>query len=805
MSASSDRNWVTYTKYGTSGGATGKTIEAASPAAVTSYDDTDAGLGVSLKSSSGLITYTTYGDSTTASGETLGDALGYVKQVEISEGTSGGKIKQRVMQYKTSGTAEASIVVGKQTFYTDEAGTDAIETTHAYQWYTGGTIPGGGMKERTTTLPTIPTAQHGTGDTVTTRSYYDDRGRMTFSQDPRNIITRNTYDQATGLMTKSQVDVDAGPSGGGWTVVSGPHEGVTTDYEYDDLGRQVQVLGQEHTANPVPGVSAASVICHATWTVYIEGVSSDQTWTAQGYRTHSSGGSSSSSSTSGGGLMTDVLIDPVSITFSDKNGNTVDQIQSKRSTGSGKLTSTDTFLRTDWSRWSTMIYSTTGLLDYERTYHTIPGQSPDLGLDGVMSDPGTSGGNFEETYYGYDADTNLRVRTLTPGGTITRTVYDPINRVNSTWVGTQDDITPLPAADAQWELTETTTTGSEAIDSAGNGKTATPQNFASMSFVTGPSGDPDSALVFDGTNDYLTAPHIIDPAATDFTATLWLNLNTVSKQNLLCQDDGGGTGYNWLVTNAVGRVFCNLGGPGHEMSTQKRLNANTWHHITLTNTGGTLRIYIDGQLEAEAVKTLSACTTGTMQIGNSKFNNPADRFDGAMAQVTIWPVALTDAQVEDLYQDRTAVTDWRDWDPHLPGSNMKKLVEHVYDDGAAGGNSNLTLVKQFADDNTTRDTAYAYDFRNRQTAVTDATGRVSVPTYDNLSRVTQTDQYDGAPGSGGTLIGKQESSFDDLGRVYQTKQFAVNPDTGAVGNALTGRSYHDNGGNVIESIAPGSG
>ena len=104
------------------------------------------------------------------------------------------------------------------------------------------------------------------------------------------------------------------------------------------------------------------------------------------------------------------------------NGNAVDQIQSKRSTGTGKLTSSDTFLRADWSRWSTMIYNTSDLLEYERTYHTIPSQSPDQGLAGIAVDPGMQGDNFEETHYGYDSDTNLRVRVLSPGGTITRTV-----------------------------------------------------------------------------------------------------------------------------------------------------------------------------------------------------------------------------------------------------------------------------------------------------------------------------------------------------------------------------------------------
>ncbi|MEM6258477.1 MAG: RHS repeat-associated core domain-containing protein [Planctomycetota bacterium] len=597
-SASSDRRWITYTKFGSAGGATGKKIEMASPAAVIDYDDTRVDLGVVLDASFGLITYTTYGDETTADGETLGDALGYVKQVMISNGSLGARIVQNQTQYKTSTNTmgEKTIVPGKTTVYTDDAGTDPIQTSYAYQWHT----PGSGvletaMKERVTTLPVVSACQHGTGEIVTTKQYYDDRGRITFSQDERGIVTKNTYNPGTGELLKTQVDVDQSESGmpTGWTVGgSAPHLHVTTDYEYDDLGRTVQVLGQEHAANPTPGISAASLIRHATWMVYIEGVSSDQTWTAQGYRTHDSGSSSSSvswSSSSGSGFTTDVLVNPVTIAFTDKNGRTTDQIQSKRSMGSGKLTSSDTFLRADWSRWSTMVYSTTGLLEYERTYHTIPSQSPDLGLAGVMSDPGAVNANYEETHYGYDGETNLRVRTLTPGGTITRTVYDTINRMSSTWVGTDDGL------------------------------------------------------------------------------------------------------------------------------------------------------------------------------------------------------------------------DWKQWNPASPGTNMKKITENVYDDGSAGGNSNVTLMRTYADDSNVRETGYAYDFRNRQISTTDPIGRVDVPTYDNLNRITQTQQYDGDPNTSGVLIGKSESSFDDLGRVYQTKQYAVNPDAGMVGNALIGQSWHDNGGNEIISIAPGDG
>ncbi|MEM1353906.1 MAG: LamG-like jellyroll fold domain-containing protein [Planctomycetota bacterium] len=798
--ATSSRKWVTYTKYGTTAGAAGRPIEAASPAAVSGYNDTHADLGVTLHASTGLITYTTYGSSTTASGETLGDALGYPRLVEISEGTSGTKIKQRQTEYKTSTntTGDLSIVPGKVTTYRDASGggTDTIETTHAYQWYTGGTIPGAAIKERVTTLPAVPTAQNGDNTAATTRQYYDDRGRMTFSQDERGIVTKNTYEGSTGNLTKRQVDVSSSEPGlpGGWTVGgSSPHLDVTTDYEYDVYGRQTQMLGQPHDAAPAPGTGGTSVeVRHATWTVYKRSASADQTWTGRGYQQ-----TSDSSFT---------LIDPVSITFTDKNGRTIDQIQSKRSTGTGKLTSSDTFLRADWSRWSTFVYDTTGRLNYERTYHTIPAQSPDLGLDGVLSDPGMQGDNFEETHYGYDDETNLRVRVLTPGGTITRTVYDPINRVDSTWVGTQDDTAPLPAADAQWPLSDTTTDASEAEDTTGNGNTATPTNFAAMDFVVGPDGDDDSALVFDGTNDYLTAPHILDPAtAGSFSAACWVRSDQVAAgKMMLKQTNGtGGTGRTWIGIRTTGQFYTHLGGVVLQGTTI--VTVDTWYHCAVTFDGTTLRLFVNGQLEASSTPTMDACPNGVMHIGLHEDLSPPRYFDGALADVIIWPTALTDTQVQDLYNARTREIGWKQWDPANPGTNMKKLTESTYDSGAAGGNSYLTQVIQFPDGNNVRATEYEYDFRGRRTATIDATNRYSVPTYNNLNQTTKTQRYDSDPNAGGTLIGQSESFFDDRGRVYRTKQYAVNPSTGAVGNALQGDTWYDPAGNVLESVAPGAG
>jgi YD repeat-containing protein len=64
---------------------------------------------------------------------------------------------------------------------------------------------------------------------------------------------------------------------------------------------------------------------------------------------------------------------------------------------------------------------------------------------------GTAGTNYSATQYTYDNPRGWPSRVLSPTGTITRTVYDPLSRVLSTWLGTND--TP---ASGSWSPTNNT-------------------------------------------------------------------------------------------------------------------------------------------------------------------------------------------------------------------------------------------------------------------------------------------------------------------------------------------------------------
>jgi YD repeat-containing protein len=93
---------------------------------------------------------------------------------------------------------------------------------------------------------------------------------------------------------------------------------------------------------------------------------------------------------------------------------------------SGKLLPSDSFAQSTYKRWTTYQYSLCCLLASERLYHAIP-----------ASGSGDEGTNYDQTSYGYDS-AKRRIRRTSPGGTITRWVYDGRSNIIGIYVGTDD-------------------------------------------------------------------------------------------------------------------------------------------------------------------------------------------------------------------------------------------------------------------------------------------------------------------------------------------------------------------------------
>ncbi|MDZ4847682.1 MAG: RHS repeat-associated core domain-containing protein [Pirellulaceae bacterium] len=136
------------------------------------------------------------------------------------------------------------------------------------------------------------------------------------------------------------------------------------------------------------------------------------------------------------------------------------------------------------------------------------------------------------------------------------------------------------------------------------------------------------------------------------------------------------------------------------------------------------------------------------------------------------------------------------------GNNMVQVTGMVYDDGATGGNGNMTKQTNHVNATTNRVTKFLYDFRDRRVATDGEVDFYQESIYDNLNRIVRRDRKDTT--ATGPLVAQSETRFDARGRNYQTLRYAVDPNTGTVGNALTDNIWYDATGNTLCLLPSGS-
>ncbi|MEE8392316.1 MAG: LamG-like jellyroll fold domain-containing protein, partial [Anaerolineae bacterium] len=102
------------------------------------------------------------------------------------------------------------------------------------------------------------------------------------------------------------------------------------------------------------------------------------------------------------------------------------------------------------------------------------------------------------------------------------------------------------------------------------------------------------ALQLDGSDDYVTVTHTINPTGTNFSAMAWFSVtNYSSSRPILAQKNGtGSAGRTWLGVNTSGKLFTNLG--GSSLAGTQTINTGQWYHAAVSYDGTTLKLYQDG-------------------------------------------------------------------------------------------------------------------------------------------------------------------------------------------------------------------
>ena len=167
---------------------------------------------------------------------------------------------------------------------------------------------------------------------------------------------------------------------------------------------------------------------------------------------------------------------------------------------------------------------------------------------------------------------------------------------------------------------------------------------------------------------HVTLFHAAVQAGFTNPGALFLTTGETADEIVLWRRNNGNTDYDALVTADLG-----LGG------------ANAWHHVLITHTDTRIRLYVDGEMVGEVDGTFENTYTD-IQIGKGLGGNSfPDHTNGAgsfqLDDVTIWPAALRDVQIEKALATTTGA--WRIREGETPAELFTANAPWTRTDGSS--------------------------------------------------------------------------------------------------------------------------
>jgi len=156
-------------------------------------------------------------------------------------------------------------------------------------------------------------------------------------------------------------------------------------------------------------------------------------------------------------------------------------------------------------------------------------------------------------------------------------------------------------------------------------------------------GQVNGALTFDGSDDYVSTPFILDPANTAFSVFAWVK-GAAPGQVIISQTGG----VNWLLADpSEGKLRTSLSRPAGGRSAPQPLisefiiNDDNWHRVGLTWDGSNRILYFDGLEVARDTQPGLENSVGDLHIGAGSALEPSSFFSGLIDDVRIYNRAVT--------------------------------------------------------------------------------------------------------------------------------------------------------------------
>ncbi len=157
---------------------------------------------------------------------------------------------------------------------------------------------------------------------------------------------------------------------------------------------------------------------------------------------------------------------------------------------------------------------------------------------------------------------------------------------------------------------------------------------------------------FNGASSFVDVPYnsVIEGMTSNIAVSAWVSTASSSAQVIFSAWDGT-NGYQ-LYSNSGNVILWSNG--GGSLVSPKRVNDGNWHYIVGVYTSSMKYLYVDGVLVASGSGTLSASTKDAQigtQCSGSGGTTCSDFFSNSIANVQLYGLPLTAAQVQQIYQE----------------------------------------------------------------------------------------------------------------------------------------------------------
>jgi subtilisin-like proprotein convertase family protein len=218
--------------------------------------------------------------------------------------------------------------------------------------------------------------------------------------------------------------------------------------------------------------------------------------------------------------------------------------------------------------------------------------------------------------------------------------------------------------------------GLDALDDlSANGNDGTLTNFALDGATSNWSGATGSGKVLDfATDDYVTGTNASLPVGNSArTIECWVKSSPASNGLEMMYNYGTSANSQRasLMFNSNGTLL--YAGFANDLAGTTNIRDGIWHHCAATFDGTTLKVYVDGNLEASAAKTFA--TTGTNFAIGRRVDGAIEFLDGKLDELRVWNVARTQSQIQAFKNVQ------------LSGAEAGLVAYYPFNQGISGGNN----------------------------------------------------------------------------------------------------------------------